>query len=59
MKEQLWLNWTNRGMNIILTIENRLTIENGSQNNNFVCSRVINLSFNGLTFNTREHFVHY
>ena len=32
--------------------------ENRSQNNNFFGSRIINLSFNGLTYNTREHFVH-
>ena len=46
------------GMNLILTIENRLTIENKSQNNNFFCRRIINLSFNGLIYNTCEHFVH-
>ena len=33
--------------------------EDRSQNNNFCfCSRIINVSFNGLTYNTREHFVH-
>ena len=58
MKEHLWLDWTNRGMNLILTIENRLTIEKKrSQNNNFFCSRIFNLSFNGLTYNTRILFI--
>ena len=34
-------------------------IENRSQNNFFFfCSRIINLSFNGLAYNTREHFAH-
>ena len=32
-------------------------IENRSQNNIF-CSRIINLSFNALAYNTREHFAH-
>ena len=36
-----------------------LLSENRSQNNNFCfCSRKINLSFNGLTYNIHEHFVH-
>ena len=32
-------------------------IENRSQNNIF-CSRIINLTFNGLACNMREHFAH-
>ena len=32
-------------------------IENRSQNNIF-CSRIINLSFNGLAYNMREQFAH-
>ena len=34
-------------------------IENRSQNNIFFCSRIINLSFNGLAYIVkREHFTH-
>ena len=33
-------------------------IENKSQNNIFFFSRIINLSFNSLAYNTRERFVH-
>ena len=34
-------------------------IENRSQNNIFFfCSRIINLSFNGMTYNTRKDFAH-
>ena len=33
-------------------------IENGSQNNIFFSSRIINLSFNGLAYNTRDQFAH-
>jgi len=32
--------------------------ENRSQNNNFFFTRIFNLSFNGLAYNTREHCVH-
>ena len=32
--------------------------ENRRQNNNSFCSGITKLSFNGLTYNTREHFVH-
>ena len=32
-------------------------IENRSQNN-FFCSRIINLSFNGLAYNMRKGFAH-
>ena len=32
-------------------------IENRRQNNIF-CSRIINLSFNGLAYNTRKDFAH-
>ena len=33
-------------------------IENRSQNNIFFGSRIINLSFNGLAYNTRKDFAH-
>ena len=32
--------------------------ENRRQNNIFFCSRIINLSFNGLAYNTRKDFAH-
>ena len=42
-------------MNLIVLPKNRSHL----QNNNFFCSGIINLLFDGLVYNTNGHFDHY